>query len=100
MEVRFATQALENCYQDLAVARRAWGQKIANRYIQRVNALYAARAAADLFALKSFRLHPLKGARKGQHGLNLDVEWRMVVRFEGARWTVVRVEEVSRHYGD
>lgn len=100
MDVRFATQALENCYRELTAGRRAWGQKIAIRYVQRVNALYAAKEAADLFALKSLRLHSLKGARKGQHGLSLDVEWRMVVRFEGERWTVVRIEEVSRHYGD
>jgi proteic killer suppression protein len=100
MDVRFATQALENCYRHSAAGRRAWGQKIALRYVQRVNALYAAREATDLFALKSLRLHPLKGERKGQHVLSLDVEWRMVVRFEGESWTIVRVEEVSRHYGD
>ncbi len=100
MDVRFATPALADCYRDFATARRAWGQKIALRYIQRVNALYAARDAYSLFALTSLRLHPLKGERKGQHALSLDVEWRMVIRFEGERWTVVRVEEVSRHYGD
>jgi proteic killer suppression protein len=90
---------LEDCYRQLAAARRAWGEKVATRYVQRINQLYAARTAADLFTLKALRLHPLKGGRKGQHALRLDVDWRLVVRFEGDRWKIVRVEEVSKHYG-
>jgi len=100
MDVRFGSRALEDCYRNHTLGRSAWGEKIATRYVQRVNQLYAARSAADLFTLKALKLHPLKGKRKGQHALRLDVDWRMVVRFEGERWTVVRVEEVSKHYGD
>ena len=54
----------------------------------------------DLAALRSLRLHPLKGTRRGRHAINLDGAWRLVVRFEGERLTIVRVEEVSKHYGD
>jgi plasmid maintenance system killer protein len=58
--------------------------------------MYAAKTAADLFTLKALRLHPLKGGRKGQHSLSLDVDWRVVVRFEGEQWKEAREEEMSR----
>ncbi len=100
MDVHFRTAGLERCYQDGDTARRAWGEKIARRYVQRIDALYAAKTAKDLFALRSLRLHPLKGNRQGQHAIRLDDAWRLVVRFAGDRLTIVTVEEVSRHYGD
>ncbi len=96
----FATVELERRYRDSAEAQRAWGEKIARRYVQRVDAVYEAERAKDLFTLQSLRLHPLKGQRRGQHAMRLDDTWRLIVRFEGERLTVVRVEEVSKHYGD
>jgi hypothetical protein len=63
LDVRFCTVDLETSYRDAKVAQRAWGQKIARRYVQRVDSLYAAKAAKDLFALRA--LHPLKGKRQG-----------------------------------
>ncbi len=100
MDVRFGTVELETCYRDAKVAQRAWGQKIARRYVQRVDTLYAAKGAKDLFALRALDLHPLKGKRQGQHALRLDDAWRMLVRFDDKGMTVVTVEEVSKHYGD
>lgn len=100
MEVRFASGELEKRYRNHAEAQKAWGEKIALRYVQRVDALYEAETMKDLAALRSLRLHPLKGTRRGQHAISLDGAWRLVVRFEGERLTIVRVEEVSKHYGD
>jgi len=100
VDVLFATAALERRYRNQAEARKAWGEKVARRYVQRVDALYEAETAADLFTLRALRLHALKGRRHGQHAMRLDDSWRLVVRFEGERWRIVTVEEVSRHYGD
>jgi plasmid maintenance system killer protein len=63
LDVRFGTVELETCYRDAKVAQRAWGQKIARRYVQRVDTLHAAKAAKDLFALRALDLHPLTSAR-------------------------------------
>ena len=100
MDVHFRSAELERCYQGGDAARRAWGEKIAQRYVQRIDALYAAETVKDLFGLRSLRLHPLKGVRQGQHAIRLDDAWRLVVRFAGNRLTIVTVEEVSKHYGD
>jgi plasmid maintenance system killer protein len=98
--VHFASSRLERCYRELRLARREWGQKVARTYIQRINTLWAARDGRDLFALKALDMHPLKGARSGQHAIRLGERERLIVAFEDDAWTIVRVEEVSRHYGD
>jgi plasmid maintenance system killer protein len=100
VEVRFGKVQLERSYRDNRLARTLWGEKIARCYVQRIDQLYAAETARELFALRALRLHPLKGERQGQHALRLDDAWRVVVRFEGERLTIVTVEEVSKHYGD
>jgi proteic killer suppression protein len=100
VDVRFGSHQLERSYREGDVARRAWGAKIAACYVRRVDALYAAQTARELFALRSLRVHPLKGDRQGQHAIRLDDAWRLVVRFEGERLTIVTVQEVSKHYGD
>jgi len=46
------------------------------------------------------RFHPLKGDRQGQHSITLVDRWRMVVTFRDDVLTVVRIEEVSAHYGN
>jgi len=98
VEVIFASEKLKRCYEASAVASRHWGAQVAHKYISRINALYAARAFSDLFLIKSFRLHQLKGGRQGQYAITLLGRWRLVlVRVEE---DVVRVEEVTNHYGD
>ncbi len=100
MRVRFATKKLESCYRELMLARRDWGERVARAYVRRINTLHAAKDARDLFALRSLDLHPLKGERKGQYAIRLGDRERLIVSFAAADLTVVRIEEVSRHYGD
>lgn len=100
MVVRFATSRLERCYRGIRLAQREWGQKVGRTYIQRINTLWAARDGRDLFALKALDMHPLKGGRRGQFAMRLGDRERLIVAFEGDAWTIVRVEEVSKHYGD
>ncbi len=68
------------------------------KYVQRIGILHAARSFADLYTIRSLRLHPLGGEHQGQFALTLHDRWRLiVVPGEG---DVVRVEEVTNHYGD
>jgi plasmid maintenance system killer protein len=82
------------------VGRKLWGEKVARAYVSRVNFLHAAASARDVLAVNAYRLHPLKGERAGQHALNLCGAWRLIVVFTDKAMSVVRVEEVSDHYGD
>ena len=97
MEVRFGNQQLRRCFERSATATRRWGPDVGRRYIQRIQALYAAERFADLFTIRAFRLHPLGGDREGQYALTLVGRWRIIVRPER---DLIVVEEVTNHYGD
>ena len=98
--VRFSDTVLQRCYQRITDGTRKWGEKTARRYIQRINILYAVKAANELSSFPQLRFHPLKGDRQGEYALDLDNVWRLVVSFDDDGMTIVTVEEVSKHYGD
>lgn len=100
MEVSFRTNDLRQCYETAKKARRAWGETVAALYRNRVDALYAAEDNRTLATLASFRFHALKGNRKGQYAISLGRDYRLIVTFQNEQFTVVRVEEVTDHYGD
>jgi len=81
-------------------AQREWDQKVARRYIERVNILKKAKSAEDLYGIPPLNFHPLKGNKKGMYSITLIDRWRMEVSFNDEALTIVRVEEVSQHYGD
>ena len=100
MQIEFRTHRLRSCYVDSSAGAREWGDKVARRYIERVNVLKAAKSADDLYKVVPLRFHPLKGDRQEQHSITLVDRWRMVVTFRDDALTVVRIEEVSAHYGN
>lgn len=100
MQVQFRTNRLLECYQNSKKAQKEWGEKVARRYIERVNILKHAKTAEDLYKIPSLHFHPLTGDKKGLYALTLTDRWRMEVSFEDEALMVVRVEEVSQHYGN
>ena len=44
--------------------------------------------------------HPLKGERAGQYAVTLLGRWRLVFTLQGNTAEIIRIEEVSKHYGD
>jgi plasmid maintenance system killer protein len=100
VDVRFKTNRLRECYEDENEGTREWGAKIARQYISRVNLLDKVKNAQDLRPFKALHFHALEGAKSGQYAIRLDDAWRLVVSFDDKGMTIVRVEEVSKHYGD
>ena len=100
MQVTFRTAQLKRCYERIEEAKGRWGDTVGDRYVGRINALYAAESVEDLFRLPPLRFHPLKGDRKGQFALTLIDRFRLIVSFPDEDRKTVRVEEVSQHYGD
>ena len=97
MDVTFASRRLERAYLKHRVAMREWGPVVGRKYIQRVDAIKAAGAFEDLFALRALRIHPLRGEHVGRHALTIHDRWRLIVR---ASNNLVDVLEVTNHYGD
>jgi len=99
MVVWFRNNALERCYKEHKAAIKKWGQEVAERYVQRVNILYACTSTKDLSSFPQLRFHPLKGDLKGRYALVLVGRWRLIVSFD-ATMQKVCIEEVSNHYDD
>ena len=102
MDIAFRTNKLEKCYLHYAKARRAWGEEVGRRYIQRINIIKSARSMGDLYPDKmpELKCHPLKGNRKGQFALSLTGFYRLIFTVQGEQLVVVTIEEVSKHYDD
>lgn len=100
MEVRFRTNKLRQQYEKSAKAVRAYGQQVAEKYIERINILKSARNKSDLANQGPLKFHELKGERKGQYSIRLHDRWRLIVTFYSEEAEIVQIEEVSKHYGD
>lgn len=100
MEVKFRTAELREAYTTQKKAMKLWGQVVARKYVQRIDALYAARSADDLFKIPQLRFHPLEGDKEGKYSLTVHDRIRLIVSFEDEAMTKMVVEEVSKHYGN
>ena len=100
MEVEFKSKKLRSAYESSENAVRLWGAEVARRYVNRVNILYACRAKEDLHQIPQLRLHALKGKQKGRFAIDLTGMVRLIVSFASGSRDVVRIQEVSKHYGD
>lgn len=100
MVVTFSTRRLERCYCEYRLAVRDFGEEVAHRYIQRINIIKQARDLQELQKLPGIRCHPLTGDRDGQHAVKLNGFYRLIFTLSGDNLEIVRIEEVSKHYGD
>jgi proteic killer suppression protein len=100
VEIAFATKKLEKCYRDCAQGVRMWGPAVARKHIQRIDILQEASDLAEIEALPGLRCHPLKGQRRGQFGVTLHDRWRLIISLQGRQVKIVRIEKVTKHYGD
>jgi proteic killer suppression protein len=100
VEVKFRTNNLQKCYTCYQQGCRAWGTEVAKKYIQRIDILQEAADMAEVRMLPGLDCHLLKGGRKGQFGITLHGRWRLIFSLQGDKARIIRVEEVSKHYGD
>jgi proteic killer suppression protein len=100
VQVTFRTKKLDKCYRDFQGASREWGNDVARKYIQRIDIIQETANMRDLSALPGLNCHELKGDRAGQYAITLLGFWRLIFTLQDEPMEIVRVEEVSKHYGD
>lgn len=71
-------------------ARKACPEKLRKAAQQRLSQLDYAATLEDLRLPSSNRLHALKGDRKGQHSISINMEYRLCFR-----WTAAGPEDVE-----
>jgi len=100
LEIEFRTNKLEKCFKESRQASKEFGDKVARKYIQRINIIKSAKNLDAVKKLPGLRCHPLKGDRKGQYAVNLTGFYRLIFTVEGDKLSVAMIEEVSKHYDD
>lgn len=100
MDVEFRTNRLERAYTRTAEAERQWGRAIGRKYVQRIVSLIRASDVADLRQVRALNFHALTGDRRGQYGITLTQNWRLVVSLpDGEEGSRIRIEEVVDYHG-
>ena len=99
MEVAFRTNRLQRNYLESAMAIRDWGTAVGRKYVTRINEIYAVRGFEELYKIRSMRLHPLKGSKRGELSIYLTGKWRLIVTNDETE-RLVTIREVSNHYDD
>jgi toxin HigB-1 len=100
MKVEFRTKKLEKQYLDSKQAIKAYGQAVATRYIERINIIKHTASIEELEGLPVLNCHPLKGDRSGEWSVKLTGFMRLIFTLGGHQLEIVRIKEVSKHYGN
>lgn len=100
MEVEFRTNKLERAYAKGAEAQKQWGKAIGRKYVQRVKLLAALSSVAEVRQARALGFHALSGNLKGQYGITLTANWRLLVSLpDGEEGQRIRIEEVDDYHG-
>lgn len=100
MEIKFKTKKLQKQYENHKEASKAYGDKVAKKYIQRITILKSAKSFDDLYLIPSLKFHPLTGNRKGEFAISLTGFYRLIITNDGDKFDIAKIEEVSKHYDD
>ena len=100
MQVNFRTNKLRKQYESEKEATKVYGPEVGRKYVQRVGIIRQATSLEELQALPGLRCHALKGNRAGEWAVRLTGFMRLIFTFEDEAFTVVCIEEGSKHYDD
>jgi proteic killer suppression protein len=100
MELQFRTRRLQKQYENAREARKAYGEEVARRYIERINIIKATHDIEELQKLPGLGCHELKGTRQGQWAVKLTGFYRLIFTLAGEQLQIVCIKEVSKHYDD
>ena len=82
MDVRYEDSELERLETDPSYRGR-WSQAIVKAFRKRIQAIRAATDERIFYRMKSFHYEKLAGARRHQHSMRLNDQFRLIVQYEG-----------------
>ena len=96
MEITFRTRKLEKEYRASARAVKAYGEKVASKYIQRINIIKSVRNIDELMVLPALGCHSLKGDRRGQYSIKLTGFYRLIFTLKDDALEIKMVKETEK----
>jgi len=98
VEVRFKDDRLDRLETD-ASYDAGYSQVVVRAFRARMQFIRGAIDERALYGLRSLRFEKLKGARKHQHSMRLNDQWRLIVELEGVgRGKVVIVVSIEDYH--
>ena len=82
MDVRYEDSELERLETDPSFRGR-WSQAVVKAFRKRMQAIRAATDERVFYQMKSFHFERLRGARRHQHSMRLNNQFRLIVEYEG-----------------
>ncbi len=82
MEVEFDDEDLDRLETDPNFTA-GFAQEIVRAYRKKLQQIRAARDERDFMALRSLHFEKLRGNRKGQHSIRLNLQWRLILEIRG-----------------
>ena len=80
--------------------RNDGGQAIGRKYVQRIKLLAALSSVLEVQQARALGFHGLEGKYKGQYGITLTANWRLIVSLpDGEEGDRIRIEEVDDYHG-
>lgn len=91
MEVEFLDDDLERLYCDAGFTA-GMGKDVVKGFRKAMGAIYAADDIRDLYN-GGLRTEKLKGARKHEHSIRINNQWRLIVEIDGAKIKIKEIED-------
>jgi proteic killer suppression protein len=106
MKVKFNTEELEYYYitpLDNIKGKIPFSKEIIKQYKKKVQVLLSIQSHEDLKQFRSLNFEVLKGDRKGQHSIRLNLQYRLIFSIEEEKngelsFNIILLNEISKHY--
>ena len=95
MEITYKTKSLKKVYNNIKEAKKKYNKQIAEKLFMRINQLQNIKNLDDFSKIRSARLHPLKGERKDQFGINLTGKFRLIIKANTDEVELIKIESVN-----
>ena len=106
MKVRFTTKELGSFYTtplDNLKGKLPFAKDIIRQYKKKVQILISIESLDDLKQFRSLNFEALKGDRKGEYSIRLNIQYRLIFRIEMEKngeyvIEIIVLNEISKHY--
>jgi len=98
LQIIYKSNKLERICTNYDVAKKEYGEEMAQLIHQRINQLKAAASVEMLVQFSVGRCHPLKGKRKGQYAMDLVHPYRLIFEHNKTNIQVVRIIKIEDYH--
>ncbi len=106
MKVRFSTKELETFYitpLENFKGKLPFSKDIIRQFKKKVQLLISVESVNDLKQFRSLNFEALKGNRKGEYSIRLNIQYRLIFNLEREKngdyvIEIIILNEISKHY--